>query len=134
MPVSKLPLSAVAECGVGPLLVHVTVSPWLMVIVAGAKLKSAIATEPLAAAMAFGLGASVSSRSSARTCGSGGAGAGSAGAGSAGAGSAGAACAGAGSAGASTGGAGSAAVVSVAGAASSCARIELGRTSAAIRA
>ena len=46
-----------AECAVGPLFAQVTVSPWSMVIEAGEKLKSAIATEPLAAAIALGFGA-----------------------------------------------------------------------------
>src|SRR5215212_6413299 len=124
MPVLNSPPLAVAECGVGPLFVQVTVSPVLIVIVEGAKLKSAIVTPPLAAAMAFGWGAGASSRSSARTCGSGGAGAGSAGI--AGAGS------GAGSdrpdAGAEAGGAGSVAGGSLPGAGSSCARIDPGST------
>src|SRR5215218_11502753 len=101
MPVWNEPSFAVAECGVGPLLFQVTVSPVLTVIVAGVKLKSAIVTEPLAAAIAFGLAAArFSARSSARNCGSGGAGAASAGAG------AGCAGAGAGSAGAGAGSAG----------------------------
>ena len=39
MPVSKLPSLAVAECGVGPLLVQVTVSPWLIVIVRRAEVE-----------------------------------------------------------------------------------------------
>jgi hypothetical protein len=67
--VSNAPLDEVAECGVGPLLTQVTVSPSLIVIVAGLKLKSTIATDPLAAASAIGLGFgfAASSRSSART-------------------------------------------------------------------
>jgi hypothetical protein len=74
MPVSKDPSFAVAECGVGPLLFQVTESPWVMVIVAGAKLKSAIVTDPLAAATAFGFGSRDPARSSPRNCGSGAAG------------------------------------------------------------
>src|SRR5215211_3932972 len=71
----------------GPLLAQVTVSPWSMVIVPGVKLKSAMVTEPLAAATAFGSGVRLPAPSSARNVGSGGAVAGAAGA--AGAGSAG---------------------------------------------
>jgi hypothetical protein len=41
-PVSKLPLLAVAECGLGPSFVHVIESPTCTVIVAGANLKSEI--------------------------------------------------------------------------------------------
>ena len=48
------PLDDVAECGVGPSLTQVTVSPWLMVIVPGPNVKSVIVTEPLAAARALG--------------------------------------------------------------------------------
>ena len=53
IPVSKLPSGAVAECAVGPSFVQVTVSPWLIVICAGANWKSEIVTEPLAAALAL---------------------------------------------------------------------------------
>ena len=42
VPVSKLPLFAVAVCGAGPLFVHVIVSPTWIVIVAGENLKSEI--------------------------------------------------------------------------------------------
>jgi hypothetical protein len=41
-PVLKLPLLAVAVCGLGPAFDHVTVSPTWIVIVAGANLKSEI--------------------------------------------------------------------------------------------
>src|SRR5215211_5819769 len=110
MPVSNAPFVEVAECAEGPLLAQVTVSPWSMVIVPGVKLKSAMVTEPLAAATAFGSGVRVPAPSSARNVGSGGAvagAAGAAGAGSAGAPGAGSAGAGAGS-GAAAGAAGSA--------------------------
>src|ERR687896_561887 len=52
IPVSKLPSSAVAECGVGPSLVQVTVSPTLIVTDAGANSKSLIVTPVSAAAVA----------------------------------------------------------------------------------
>ena len=42
VPVSKLPSVAVAVWSVGPLFVHVIVSPTWIVIVAGANLKSEI--------------------------------------------------------------------------------------------
>lgn len=42
VPVLKLPSLAVAVCGLGPLFVHVTVSPAWIVSVAGANLKSEI--------------------------------------------------------------------------------------------
>lgn len=51
---SKLPPFAVAECGVRPLFVQVTVSPTWTVIVLGRNLKSSIVTEPAAATRAFG--------------------------------------------------------------------------------
>src|ERR687896_2413462 len=54
MPVSKLPPSAVAECGVGPSLVQVTVSPTSIVTAAGANWKSLIVTPVSAAAVARG--------------------------------------------------------------------------------
>ncbi len=53
MPVSKLPLLAVAECPVGPSLVHVTVSPTTTVTVAGVKSKSLMVTLAVSAAWAF---------------------------------------------------------------------------------
>src|SRR5688572_27720028 len=56
MPVSKLPSSAVAECGVGPAFVQVTVSPASIVMVAGANSKSRIVTDVSAAALARGAG------------------------------------------------------------------------------
>ncbi len=56
MPVSKTPPLEVAECGVGPLLVQVTVSPTLTVTLAGANWKSLIVTPVEAAAMAIGFG------------------------------------------------------------------------------
>src|SRR5918996_3578656 len=54
MSVSKLRSSAVAECGVGPSLVQVTVSPTLIVTEAGANWKSLIVTPVSAAAVARG--------------------------------------------------------------------------------
>src|SRR5918992_5144944 len=57
IPLSKLPSSAVAECGVGPSLVQVTVSPTLMVTDAGANSKSLIVTPVSAAAVARGASA-----------------------------------------------------------------------------
>src|SRR5918999_3990528 len=57
IPVSKLPSSAVAECGVGPSLVQVTVSPTLIVTDAGANSKSLIVTPVSAAAVARGASA-----------------------------------------------------------------------------
>jgi hypothetical protein len=44
IPVSKLPSRAVAVCGLGPSLDHVSVSPTWIVVVAGEKLKSTIVT------------------------------------------------------------------------------------------
>ena len=54
IPVSKPPSSAVAECGVGPSLAQVTVSPTSIVTVAGANWKSLIVTDVSAAAVARG--------------------------------------------------------------------------------
>src|ERR687896_1889146 len=54
MPVSKLRSSAVAEWGVGPSLVQVTVSPTSIVTEAGANWKSLIVTPVSAAAAARG--------------------------------------------------------------------------------
>jgi hypothetical protein len=52
-PVSKLPLFAVAVCGLGPLLSHAIVSPTCTVIEPGLKLKSAMVTPGSAALWAF---------------------------------------------------------------------------------
>src|SRR5918999_794274 len=49
IPVSKLPSFAVAECGVGPSLVQVTVSPTLTVTAPGENWKSLIVTPAEAA-------------------------------------------------------------------------------------
>src|SRR5215203_5011301 len=121
MPVSKLPSSAVAECGVGPELLQVTVSPAFTVTDAGENWKSLIVTVVEAAATAFcffpGFALGVFSGSAAATGCAGGAGAAGAGAGSAGA--AGVGAGGAGSTGAGAAGAGAGSVAgSVAGGAS----------------
>jgi hypothetical protein len=50
--VSKLPLLAVAECELGPLFVHVTVSPTWIVIVPGENWKSVIVSAGSLAAWA----------------------------------------------------------------------------------
>jgi hypothetical protein len=106
MPVSKLPSFAVAECEVGPELLHVTVSPTFTVIAAGENWKSLIVTVVEAAARARGSSTGSSSRMACGLDGSDGAGAGSAGGASAGAGG-GSAGGGAGSAGAGAGSTGS---------------------------
>ena len=92
--------------GVGPLFVQVTVSPWLMVIWPGENWKSAIVTEPLAAALALGLrlGSRGGSSDGAGAGAASGAAAGCSGAGAVGSG-VGAGCSGAG-AGSGSGGAG----------------------------
>ncbi len=55
VPVSKLWSLAVAVCALGPLFVHVTVSPTWIVIVAGEKAKSEIVSDGSPAARACGL-------------------------------------------------------------------------------
>ena len=109
MPVSKMPPLEVAECGVGPLLVQVTVSPTLTVTLAGENWKSLIVTPVEAAAMAIGfgflLGQAGSSSRAAGGSGAAGGGRGLGGGGRGRGGRGGAACAGAGAAGSEAAGA-----------------------------
>src|SRR3954452_19867082 len=111
MPGSKLPSLAVAECGVGPWLLQLTVSPTFTVTPPGENLKSLMVTPVEAAAFAMVVFFGLSTGASSSMTGWAAAAAGSAGAAGAGAG---AAVVGAGAgwaAGAASAGAGAASVV-----------------------
>src|SRR5687767_13551566 len=89
IPVSKLPSEAVALCGVGPSLRHVTLSPAVIEMVPGVNLKSLITTVPDAATVTASLrlrGWRSGAGSAAATAGTGGCAAGAGAPGGAGAG------------------------------------------------